>query len=93
MIISHINSRNIFNIGLFFPLNRAVGALSDSKVFVDDLLKGKRVDLSFQGIDHFRNQVGFVNLAENDHTALLKEIAGTTCQSSLSVIKTSQKPK
>lgn len=93
MINSNINSRNIFDIGLFFPLNRAVGALSDSKAFVDDLLKGKRVDVSFQGIDHFRNQVGFVNLAENDHTALLKEIAGTTCQSSLSVLKTSQQPK
>ncbi|NWX32422.1 AKA7G protein, partial [Notiomystis cincta] len=53
----------------------AVDALSDSKVFVDNLLKGKRVDLSFQGIDHFRNQVGFVDLAENDHTTLLKEIA------------------
>lgn len=93
MISSNINSRKIFDTSIFFPLNRAVGALSDSKIFVDDLLKGKRVDLSFQGIDHFRNQVGFVNLAENDHTTLLKEIAGTTCQSSLSVLKISQQPK
>lgn len=93
MINSTINSRNIFDIGIFFPLDRAADALSDSKVFVDNLLKGKRVDLSFQGIDHFGNQVGFVNLAENDHTTLLKEIAGTTCQSGLSVLKTSQQPK
>ncbi|XP_059698070.1 A-kinase anchoring protein 7 isoform X2 [Haemorhous mexicanus] len=69
MLVMHLSSEE--EIGI------AVGALSDSKVFVDDLLKGKRVDLSFQGIDHFRNQVGFVNLEENDHTALLKEIAET----------------
>ncbi|NXB29545.1 AKA7G protein, partial [Eulacestoma nigropectus] len=69
MLVMHLSTEEEINI--------AVGALSDSKVFIDDLLKGKRVDLSFQGIDHFRNQVGFVNLTENDHTALLKEIAET----------------
>ncbi|RMC12995.1 hypothetical protein DUI87_10524 [Hirundo rustica rustica] len=69
MLVMHLSSEEEISI--------AVGALSDSKIFVDNLLKGKRVDLSFQGIDHFRNQVGFVNLAENDHTALLKEIAET----------------
>nr|XP_021396376.2 A-kinase anchoring protein 7 isoform X2 [Lonchura striata domestica] len=69
MLVMHLSSEEEISI--------AVGALSDSKVFVNDLLKGKRVDLSFQGIDHFRNQVGFVNLAENDHTTLLKEIAET----------------
>uniref|UniRef100_A0A8C3R725 A-kinase anchoring protein 7 n=1 Tax=Cyanoderma ruficeps TaxID=181631 RepID=A0A8C3R725_9PASS len=69
MLVMHLSSEEEISI--------AVGALSDSKVFVDDLLKGKRVDLSFQGIDHFRNQVGFVNLAENEHTTLLKEIAET----------------
>nr|XP_012428103.4 A-kinase anchoring protein 7 isoform X1 [Taeniopygia guttata] len=69
MLVMHLSSEEEISI--------AAGALSDSKVFVNDLLKGKRVDLSFQGIDHFRNQVGFVNLAENDHTTLLKEIAET----------------
>ncbi|XP_041279711.1 A-kinase anchoring protein 7 isoform X2 [Onychostruthus taczanowskii] len=69
MLVMHLSSEEEISI--------AVGALSDSKVFLDDLLKGKRLDLSFQGIDHFRNQVGFVNLAENDHTTLLKEIAET----------------
>lgn len=34
------------------------------------------MDLSFQGIDHFKNEVGFVKLTENDHTAVLTEIAG-----------------
>ncbi|KFV69571.1 A-kinase anchor protein 7 isoform gamma, partial [Dryobates pubescens] len=58
-------------------INIAVGALSDSKDFVEDLLKGKPLDLSFEGIDHFRNAVGFVKLADNDHTAVLKEIAET----------------
>ncbi|XP_057220359.1 LOW QUALITY PROTEIN: A-kinase anchoring protein 7 [Malurus melanocephalus] len=69
MLVMHLSSKE--EIGI------AVGALSDSKVFVNNLLKGKRVDLSFRGIDHFGNQVGFVSLAENDHTTLLKEIADT----------------
>ncbi|NWV36644.1 AKA7G protein, partial [Grantiella picta] len=69
MLVMHLSSEEDISI--------AVGALSDSKVFIDDLLKGKRVDVSFRGIDHFRNQVGFVNLEENDHTTLLKEIAET----------------
>ncbi|NXJ67346.1 AKA7G protein, partial [Rostratula benghalensis] len=55
----------------------AADALWDSKDFVEDLLRGKTVELSFQGIDHFKNQVGFVKLAENDHRAMLLEIAET----------------
>ncbi|XP_014729710.1 PREDICTED: A-kinase anchor protein 7 isoform gamma isoform X1 [Sturnus vulgaris] len=69
MLVMHLSSEEEIRI--------AVDALSDSKIFVEDLLEGKRVNLSFQGIDHFRNQVGFVNLAENGHTTLLKEIAET----------------
>ncbi|KFP84741.1 A-kinase anchor protein 7 isoform gamma, partial [Apaloderma vittatum] len=69
MFVMHLSSEEEISI--------AVGALSDSKDFVQDILKGKTVDLSFQGIDHFKNEVGFVKLAENDHTALLTEIAET----------------
>ncbi|NXL85950.1 AKA7G protein, partial [Alectura lathami] len=69
MLVMHLSSKEEISV--------AVGALSDSKDFVEDLLKGKTVDLSFQGIDHFRNEVGFVKLAENDHTEILKEIAET----------------
>ncbi|XP_075604209.1 A-kinase anchoring protein 7 isoform X2 [Balearica regulorum gibbericeps] len=69
MLVMHLSNEEEINI--------AVGALSDSKDFVEDLLKGKTVDLSFQGIDHFRNEVGFVKLAENDHTTILTEIAET----------------
>ncbi|XP_010141063.1 PREDICTED: A-kinase anchor protein 7 isoform gamma-like [Buceros rhinoceros silvestris] len=69
MLVMHLSSKE--EIGI------AVGALSDSKDFVEDLLKGKTVDLSFQGIDHFKNEVGFVKLAENDQTATLTEIAET----------------
>lgn len=87
------NNVNNFQINIFFPLDRAVGALSDSKDFIEDLLKGKTVDLSFQGIHHFKNEVGFVKLAENDHTAILREIAGTTCQSSLNALKTFWQPR
>ncbi|KAM6083893.1 A-kinase anchoring protein 7 isoform 1-T1 [Theristicus caerulescens] len=69
MLVMHLSSEEEISI--------AVGALSDSKDFVEDLLKGKTVDLSFQGIDHFKNEVGFVKLAENDHTTILMEIAET----------------
>ncbi|NXN21803.1 AKA7G protein, partial [Nycticryphes semicollaris] len=58
-------------------ISTAADALSDSKDFVEDLLKGKTVELSFQGIDHFKNQVGFVKLAENDHRTIFLEIAET----------------
>ncbi|NWS43088.1 AKA7G protein, partial [Probosciger aterrimus] len=69
MFVMHLSNEEEISI--------AVGALSDSKDFVEDLLKGKTVDLSFQGIHHFKNEVGFVKLAENDHTAILREIAET----------------
>ncbi|NXT51954.1 AKA7G protein, partial [Pluvianellus socialis] len=79
MINSNVNNINIFafHIDIFFPLDRAAGALSDSKDLVEDLLKGKTVELSFQGIDHFKNEVGFVKLAENDHRTILTKIAET----------------
>ncbi|KFU90751.1 A-kinase anchor protein 7 isoform gamma, partial [Chaetura pelagica] len=69
MLVMHLSNEEEISI--------AVGALLDSKDFVEDILKGRTVDLSFQGIDHFRNQVGFVKLAENDRTNVLKEIAET----------------
>ncbi|XP_075001931.1 A-kinase anchoring protein 7 isoform X3 [Calonectris borealis] len=69
MFVMHLSNEEEISI--------AVGALSDSKDFVEDLLKGKTVDLSFQGIDHFKNEVGFVKLAENDHATILTEIAET----------------
>ncbi|KAJ7396069.1 hypothetical protein BTVI_148827 [Pitangus sulphuratus] len=67
MLVMHLSNEE--------EISTAVDALSDSKVFVEDLLRGKRVHLSFQGIDHFKNQVGFVKLAEN--TTILMEIAET----------------
>ncbi|XP_067149824.1 A-kinase anchoring protein 7 isoform X4 [Apteryx mantelli] len=69
LLVMHLSSKE--------EVSTAVDALSDSKDLVEDLLKGKTVDLSFQGIDHFRNEVGFVKLAESDHTAILMEIAET----------------
>ncbi|KAM6406942.1 A-kinase anchoring protein 7 isoform 2-T3 [Pluvialis apricaria] len=69
MLVMHLSNEEEINI--------AAGALSDSKDFVENLLKGKTVELSFQGIDHFGNEVGFVKLAENDHRTILTEIAET----------------
>ncbi|XP_064026265.1 A-kinase anchoring protein 7 isoform X2 [Pogoniulus pusillus] len=67
MLVMHLATEEEINI--------AVGALADSKAFVEELLKGRALDLSFEGIDHFSNAVGFVKLAEDDHTAVLKEVA------------------
>ncbi|XP_062428528.1 A-kinase anchoring protein 7 isoform X4 [Rhea pennata] len=67
LLVMHLSSKE--------EVSTAVGALSDSKDLVEDLLKGRTVDLSFQGIDHFKNEVGFVKLAESDHTAILTEVA------------------
>ncbi|NWU95575.1 AKA7G protein, partial [Upupa epops] len=69
MLVMHLSNKEEISV--------AVGALLDSKDFLENLLKGKTVDLSFQGVDHFKNEVGFVKLAENDHTSILKEIAET----------------
>ncbi|NXY40949.1 AKA7G protein, partial [Ceuthmochares aereus] len=69
MLLMHLSNEE--------DISLAVGALSDSKDFVEDMLKGKSVDLSFQGIDHFKNEVGFVKLAKNDHATILMEIAET----------------
>ncbi|NWI19324.1 AKA7G protein, partial [Crypturellus soui] len=69
LLVMHLSSKE--------EVSTAIGALSDSKKLVEDLLKGKTVDLSFRGIDHFRNEVGFVKLAESDHSAVLTEVAGT----------------
>lgn len=62
--------------GIFLSLNRAVGAFLESKDSIEELLQGKQLDLSFQGIDDFKNVVGFVKLAEGDCTAMLMEISG-----------------
>ncbi|XP_029766906.1 A-kinase anchoring protein 7 isoform X3 [Terrapene carolina triunguis] len=55
----------------------AVGALLESKDAVEELLQGKHLDLSFQGIDDFRNEVVFVKFAASHHTAMLTEISET----------------
>ncbi|XP_048346600.1 A-kinase anchoring protein 7 isoform X2 [Sphaerodactylus townsendi] len=56
-------------------IDKAVDAFLESKDLIEKLLQGKPLDLSFQGIDHFRNQVGFVKLSESDHEAALLNIA------------------
>ncbi|XP_062980744.1 A-kinase anchoring protein 7 isoform X2 [Elgaria multicarinata webbii] len=55
-------------------IDNAVGAFLESKGLIEELLQGKPLDLLFQGIDHFRNQVGFVKL-RGDHAATLLEIS------------------
>ncbi|NXU53466.1 AKA7G protein, partial [Turnix velox] len=69
MLVMHLSSEE--------DISLAAGALSDSKESVEELLKGKTMELSFQGIDHFKNEVGFVKLAQNDHRTILVEIAET----------------
>ncbi|XP_053143110.1 A-kinase anchoring protein 7 isoform X2 [Hemicordylus capensis] len=65
LLVMHLSSEE--------AVGKAVGAFLESKGLIEDLLQGKSLDLSFQGTDHFRNQVGFVRLTESDHvTTLLK---------------------
>ncbi|XP_074804541.1 A-kinase anchoring protein 7 isoform X2 [Natator depressus] len=69
LLVMHLSSEE--EVGI------AVGALLESKDAVEELLQGKHLDLSFQGIDHFRNEVVFVKFAVSDHTATLMEISET----------------
>ncbi|XP_077669171.1 A-kinase anchoring protein 7 isoform X2 [Eretmochelys imbricata] len=69
LLVMHLSSEE--EVGI------AVGALLESKDAVEELLQGKHLDLSFQGIDHFRNEVVFVKFAVSDHTAMLTEISET----------------
>lgn len=61
---------------IVFSLTSGIGALLELKPFIEEILQGKQLILPFQGIDTFRNQVGFVKLAEGDHVNSLLEIAG-----------------
>nr|XP_028579255.1 A-kinase anchoring protein 7 isoform X2 [Podarcis muralis] len=56
-------------------VDNAVGAFMASKDLIEELLQGKPLDLSFQGTDHFRHQVGFVKLTDSDHATTLLKIA------------------
>ncbi|XP_030412168.1 A-kinase anchoring protein 7 isoform X9 [Gopherus evgoodei] len=69
LLVMHLSSEE--------EVGTAVGALLESKDAVEELLQGKHLDLSFQGIDDFRNEVIFVKFAASDHTAALTEISET----------------
>ncbi|KAM8790325.1 A-kinase anchoring protein 7 isoform 1-T1 [Rhynchonycteris naso] len=56
-------------------VNKGVDALLALKPSIEEILQGQRLNLPFQGIDTFGNQVGFVKLAEGDHINTLLEIA------------------
>ncbi|XP_063166163.1 A-kinase anchoring protein 7 isoform X2 [Candoia aspera] len=67
LLVMHLSSEE--------AISNAVGAFLESGGLIEELLQGKPLDLSFQGTDHFRNQIGFVKLTENDHTTTLLKIA------------------
>nr|XP_020842717.1 A-kinase anchor protein 7-like isoform X2 [Phascolarctos cinereus] len=56
-------------------VNLGIGALLETKALIEEILQGRDLNLPFQGIGNFGNQVGFVKLAEGDHVATLLEIA------------------
>ncbi|XP_058027773.1 A-kinase anchoring protein 7 isoform X2 [Ahaetulla prasina] len=56
-------------------ISNGVGAFLESGGLIEELLQGKPLNLSFQGTDHFRNQIGFVKLTEGDNTTTLLKIA------------------
>ncbi|XP_070589623.1 A-kinase anchoring protein 7 isoform X1 [Erythrolamprus reginae] len=55
--------------------SNGVDAFLESGGLIEELLQGKPLNLSFQGTDHFKNQVGFVKLTEGDNRAMLMKIA------------------
>ncbi|XP_074165926.1 A-kinase anchoring protein 7 isoform X3 [Sminthopsis crassicaudata] len=56
-------------------VNISIGALLETKALIEEILQGRDLNLPFQGIGNFGNQVGFVKLAEGDHVTTLLEIA------------------
>lgn len=56
-------------------VNIGIDALLELKPLIEEILQGKHLTLRFQGVGTFRNQVGFVKLAEGDHMNPLLEIA------------------
>lgn len=45
-------------------LASGIDALLELKPFIEEILQGKHLILPFEGVDTFRDQVGFVKLAE-----------------------------
>uniref|UniRef100_A0A5F9DNF5 A-kinase anchor protein 18 n=1 Tax=Oryctolagus cuniculus TaxID=9986 RepID=A0A5F9DNF5_RABIT len=58
-------------------INIGIDALLELKPLIEEILQGKHLTLTFQGIGSFGDRVGFVKLAEGDHINLLLEIAET----------------
>ncbi|XP_040206278.1 A-kinase anchor protein 7-like isoform X4 [Rana temporaria] len=58
-------------------MKRAIDALLESKVKIEDILQGKDLVLQFLGVSHFNNQVVFAKIAEDPSKATLKEITDT----------------
>uniref|UniRef100_G3SVQ9 A-kinase anchoring protein 7 n=1 Tax=Loxodonta africana TaxID=9785 RepID=G3SVQ9_LOXAF len=58
-------------------VNVGIDALWELKPLIEEILQGKHLTLPFQGVDSFRNEIGFVKLAEGDHMNPLLEIAET----------------
>ncbi|XP_074062333.1 uncharacterized protein LOC141501859 [Macrotis lagotis] len=56
-------------------VQRAVSALEQSKVYVVELLEGKRLNMTFHGIGQFSNQVIYVKMSGEQEQQLLSRIA------------------
>ncbi|MBZ3876241.1 A-kinase anchor protein 7 isoform gamma [Sciurus carolinensis] len=69
LLVMHLLNEDEVNIG--------IDVILELKPLIEEILQGKHLTLSFQGIDTFGNQVGFVKLAEGDHINPLLEIAET----------------
>ncbi|XP_044532910.1 A-kinase anchoring protein 7 isoform X2 [Gracilinanus agilis] len=67
LLVMHLLNEEEVNIG--------IDALLEIKTLIEEILQGKDLNLPFQGVGNFGNQVGFVKLAEGDHVPVLLEIA------------------
>uniref|UniRef100_A0A5F8HDZ2 A-kinase anchoring protein 7 n=1 Tax=Monodelphis domestica TaxID=13616 RepID=A0A5F8HDZ2_MONDO len=67
LLVMHLLNEEEVNIG--------IDALLEIKTLIEEILQGRNLNLPFQGVGNFGNQVGFVKLAEGDHVPVLLEIA------------------
>ncbi|XP_042188966.1 A-kinase anchor protein 7 isoform X3 [Callorhinchus milii] len=67
----------VTNLASEMEVNRAVSAFEECKATVQEILQGTQLALQFQGIAHFRGEVVFAQLLENEHLMTLTRIADT----------------
>uniref|UniRef100_K7E4C4 Putative leucine-rich repeat-containing protein DDB_G0290503 n=1 Tax=Monodelphis domestica TaxID=13616 RepID=K7E4C4_MONDO len=67
IIVAHLRTKQ--------DVQKAISALEESKVRVEELLEGRRLNMTFHGIGQFSNQVIYVKMSGEQEQQLLSKIA------------------